>query len=172
MAILLDREDELKNKLISKFRKVRYNMQTNAGFEYIKNLIRLALSFKDQSLGQSLFKQLFELQVDDNSVILIDEVVNYNNPKVQFGPRNEYTIDLNEVLMNGELTAYNNINSLLDKLANEGSFSRAQLQEVFNLNKQNSKSEIYSRLNNHLEKTNTIPTGSQLAFILLYKQYN
>ena len=27
-------------------------------------------------------------------------------------------------------------------------------------------------INNHLEKTNTTPTGSQLAFILLYKQYN
>jgi hypothetical protein len=172
VSILIDREDELKNKLISKFRKVRYNMQTNAGFEYIKNLIKLALSFKDQSLGHNLFKQLFELQVDEHSVVLIDDVVNYSNPKIQFGPRNEYTVDLSEVLTNGEMTSYNNINSFLDRLVAEGSFSKAQLQEIFNLNKQNSKSEIFSRLNNHLEKTNTTPTGSQLAFILLYKQYN
>ncbi|MEI7589490.1 MAG: hypothetical protein WCJ68_08335 [Chitinophagia bacterium] len=172
VSILLDREDDFKKKLLSKFRKVRYNMQTNAGFEYIKNLIRLALSFKDQALGHELFKQLFELQIDENSVVLVEDLVNYNNPKVQFGPRNEYTVDLNEVLMNGELYAYNNINLMLEKLAAEGLFSKTQLQEIFNLNKQNSKVDIYNRLNNHLEKTNTTPTGSQLAFILLYKQYN
>ena len=172
VSILLDREDDFKKKLLSKFRKVRYNMQTNAGFEYIKNLIKLALSFKDQNLGHELFKQLFELQVDENSVVLVEDLVNYNNSKIQFGPSNEYTVDLNEVLMNGELIAYNNINSMLDKLATEGSFNKAQLLEIFNLNKKNSKVDIYNRLNNHLEKTNTTPTGSQLAFILLYKQYN
>ena len=172
VSILLDREDELKKKLFSKFRKVRYNMQTNAGFGYIKNLIRLALSFKDQTLGHDLFKQLFELQVDENTLILVEDLVNYNNPRIQFGPRNEYTVELSEVLVNGELKTFNNINSMLDKLAMEGSFNKAQLLEIFNLNKQNSKADIYNRLNNHLEKTNTTPTGSQLAFILLYKQYN
>ena len=172
VSILLDREDELKKKLFSKFRKVRYNMQTNAGFGYIKNLIRLALSFKDQTLGHDLFKQLFELQVDENTLILVEDLVNYNNPRIQFGPRNEYTVELSEVLVNGELKTFNNINSMLDKLAMEGAFNKAQLLEIFNLNKQNSKADIYNRLNKHLEKTNTTPTGSQLAFILLYKQYN
>ena len=172
VSILLDREDEFKKNLFSKFRKVRYNMQTNAGFNYIKSLIQLALSFKDQNLGYDLFKQLFELQVDDNSVVLIDDVVNYNNPKIQFGPRNEYTVELSEVLVNGEMNTFKNVNSMLDKLTMVGAFEKSQLQEIFNLNKQNSKSDIYTRLNNHLEKTNTAPTGSQLAFILLYKQYN
>jgi len=40
------------------------------------------------------------------------------------------------------------------------------------LKEQNTKLDIYNKLQNHLEKTNTQPTGSQLAFILLYKQYN
>ena len=112
------------------------------------------------------------MQVDENTLILVEDLVNYNNPRIQFGPRNEYTVELSEVLVNGELKTFNNINSMLDKLAMEGSFNKAQLLEIFNLNKQNSKADIYNRLNNHLEKTNTTPTGSQLAFILLYKQYN
>jgi hypothetical protein len=172
VSILIDREDDFKKKLFSKFRKVRYNMQTNAGFEYIKNLIRLALSFKDQNLGHNLFKQLFELQVDEDSVVLVDDLVNYNNSKIKFGPKNEYTVDLSEVLVNGEMNTFKNVNSMLEKLSMEGSFDKAQLHEIFNLDKQNSKADIYNRLNNHLEKTNTTPTGSQLAFILLYKQYN
>jgi hypothetical protein len=110
--------------------------------------------------------------VDEDSVVLVDDLVNYNNSKIKFGPKNEYTVDLSEVLVNGEMNTFKNVNSMLEKLSMEGSFDKAQLHEIFNLDKQNSKADIYNRLNNHLEKTNTTPTGSQLAFILLYKQYN
>jgi hypothetical protein len=37
---------------------------------------------------------------------------------------------------------------------------------------QDSKKDVFTKLNYHLAKTNTVPAGSQLAFILLYKQYS
>ena len=170
--ILITAEDEFKVKLFNKFKKVRFNIQTNAGYIHTKHLILLSLSFSDQQLGKQLFQQLFEVQVDENSVVLIEDLVNYNSNSIHFGPNNEYKVELNEVLLNGELKNFKSVDAMLDKLTVEASIEKTKLLDIFNLKDQNSKLDIFNKLNSHLEKTNTQPTGSQLAFILLYKQYN
>jgi hypothetical protein len=170
--ILVEAEDEFKVKLFNKFKKVRFNIQTNAGYIHTKHLILLSISFKDQQLGKNLFQQLFEVQVDENSVVLIEDLVNYNSNSIHFGPNNEYKVELNEVLLNGELKNFKSVDSMLDKLTVEANIEKTKLLDIFNLNEQNSKLDIYNKLQSHLEKTNSQPTGSQLAFILLYKQYN
>lgn len=170
--ILMGVEDEFKAKLFNKFKKVRFNIQTNAGYIHTKHLILLSLSFRDQQLGKQLFQQLFEVQVDENSVVLIEDLVNYNSNSIHFGPNNEYKVELNEVLLNGELKNFKSIDAMLDKLTMDASIEKNKLLDIFNLKEQNTKLDIYNKLQNHLEKTNTQPTGSQLAFILLYKQYN
>lgn len=170
--ILITAEDEFKVKLFNKFKKVRFNIQTNAGYIHTKHLILLSLSFSDLQLGKQLFQQLFEVQVDENSVVLIEDLVNYNSNSIHFGPNNEYKVELNEVLLNGELKNFKSVDAMLDKLTVEASIEKTKLLDIFNLKDQNSKLDIYNKLNSHLEKTNTQPTGSQLAFILLYKQYN
>ena len=170
--ILTGAEDEFKAKLFNKFKKVRFNIQTNAGYIHTKHLILLSLSFTNQQLGKQLFQQLFEVQVDENSVVLIEDLVNYNSNSIHFGPNNEYKIELNEVLLNGELKNFKSVDAMLDKLTAEAFIEKGKLLDIFNLNQQNSKLDIYNKLQSHLEKTNTQPTGSQLAFILLYKQYN
>jgi len=170
--ILISAEDELKVKLFNKFKKVRFNIQTNAGYVHTKHLILLSLSFSNQQLGKQLFQQLFEVQVDENSVVLIEDLVNYNSNSIHFGPNNEYKVELNEVLVNGELKNFKYVDAMLDKLTLEASIEKNQLLDIFNLKDQNSKADIFNKLNNHLEKTKTQPTGSQLAFILLYNQYN
>jgi hypothetical protein len=40
------------------------------------------------------------------------------------------------------------------------------------MKEQDSKKDVFNKLNYHLNKTNTSPSGAQLAFILLYKQYS
>lgn len=170
--ILIPAKDELKVKLFNKFKKVRFNIQTNAGYIHTKHLILLSLSFTNQQLGKQLFQQLFEVQVDENSVVLIEDLVNYNSNSIHFGPNNEYKVELNEVLVNGELKNFKQVDAMLDKLTQEASIEKSQLLDIFNLKDQNSKADIFNKLNNHLEKTKTQPTGSQLAFILLYNQYN
>lgn len=170
--ILMGAEEEFKVKLFNKFKKVRFNIQTNAGYIHTKHLILLSLSFSNQQLGKQLFQQLFEVQVDENSVVLIEDLVNYNSNTIHFGPNNEYKVELNEVLLNGELKNFKSVNAMLDKLTVEASIEKTKLLDIFNLKDQNSKLDIFNKLNSHLEKTNTQPTGSQLAFILLYKQYN
>ena len=170
--ILTGAEDEFKAKLFNKFKKVRFNIQTNAGYIHTKHLILLSLSFTNQQLGKQLFQQLFEVQVDENSVVLIEDLVNYNSNSIHFGPNNEYKVELNEVLLNGELKNFKSIDAMLDKLTMDASIEKIKLLDIFNLKEQNTKLDIYNKLQNHLEKTNTQPTGSQLAFILLYKQYN
>jgi hypothetical protein len=61
---------------------------------------------------------------------------------------------------------------LIEKLTQDNVSIKQHLFEVFDLRDQNSKKEVFEKLNYHLNKSNVQPSGAQLAFILLYKQYS
>ena len=172
VQILHAKDDNTKSKLFSKFKKVIYDLQTEAGYVYLKTLVQLSVSFNDTVIGNELFKNVVEFKIDENSSIALDDIVNHYAETIYFGPKNEYNVVLNEIFINGELNNVNYVNATIEKLSNDNVASKSKLLEVFNLKEQDSKSEIFKKLNYHLAKNNTAPTGSQLAFILLFKQYN
>ena len=170
--LLTGQADDLKKKLLSKFKKVRYNVDTAAGYAYLKNLVQSTLSFSDSSLGQQYFNRIIEFQIAESKTIVLDDVVNCYSDTIYFGPKNEYSVALNELFVNGELTYLNYINSIIEKLVADNVTTKSKLLELFNMKEQDSKKDVFTKLNYHLAKTNTVPAGSQLAFILLYKQYS
>ena len=170
--ILLTQPDDVKKKLFNKVKKLKYNLATSTGYTYLKTLAQSALSFKDAIVGQELFKNIIEIQVDDNNTITLDDVVNCYADTIYFGPKNEYSVVLNELFVNGELNNLNYVNSIIEKLVNDNIATKSKLMEVFNFKEQDSKKDVFNKLNYHLNKTNTSPSGAQLAFILLYKQYS
>jgi hypothetical protein len=170
--ILLTQPDDLKKKLFNKVKKLKYNLVTAAEYTYLRTLVQSALSFKDANVGQELFKNIIEIQVDDNNSITLDDVVNCYADTIYFGPKNEYSVILNELFVNGELNNLNYVNSIIEKLVNDNVATKSKLLEVFNIKEQDSKKDVFNKLNYHLNKTNTSPSGAQLAFILLYKQYS
>jgi len=170
--ILNSESDDLKKKLLSKFKKVRYNVDTAAGYAYLKNLVQNTLSFSESSLGQQYFNKIIEFQIAENKTIVLDDVVNCYADTIYFGSKNEYSVALNELFVNGELTYLNYINTIIEKLVADNVSKKSKLLELFNLNEQDTKKDVFTKLNYHLAKTNTVPAGSQLAFILLYKQYS
>lgn len=170
--ILLTQSDELKKKLFNKVKKLKYNLVTAAGYSYLKTVVQSVLSFKDTAAGQELFKNIVEIQVDEQNAITLDDVVNCYADTIYFGPKNEYSVVLSEIFVNGELNNLNYINSIIEKLITDSVASKSKLLEVFNLKEQDTKKDVFTKLNYHLNKTNTAPSGAQLAFILLYKQYS
>jgi hypothetical protein len=170
--ILQTQSDELKKKLFNKFKKIRYNVSNETGYSYLKTLVQSAISFADAAAGQALFNKIIEVQIDNNVIITLDDVVNCYADTIYFGPKNEYSVNLSELFVNGELHNLNFINSIIEKLATDGIANKSKLLEVFNLKEQDSKKDVFNKLNYHLNKTNTAPSGAQLAFILLYKQYS
>jgi len=170
--ILLAQSDELKKKLFNKVKKLKYNLVTAAGYSYLKTLVQSALSFKDGVVGQELFKSVIDIQVDEQNTITLDDVVNCYADTIYFGPKNEYSVVLSEIFVNGELNNLNFVNSIIEKLITDNVASKSKLLEVFNLKEQDTKKDVFNKLNYHLNKTNTAPSGAQLAFILLYKQYS
>ncbi len=170
--ILQNQSDELKKKLFNKFKKIRYNVSNETGYSYLKTLVQSAISFKDTAAGQALFNKIIEVQIENNLVITLDDVVNCYADTIYFGPKNEYSVNLSELFVNGELHNLNFINAIIEKLAADGVANKSKLLEVFNLKEQDSKKDVFNKLNYHLNKTNTAPSGAQLAFILLYKQYS
>ncbi len=170
--ILQTQSDELKKKLFNKFKKIRYNVANETGYSYLKTLVQSAICFTDAMAGQALFNKIIEVQIENNVVITLDDVVNCYADTIYFGPKNEYSVNLSELFVNGELHNLNFINAIIEKLATDGVANKSRLLEVFNLKEQDSKKDVFTKLNYHLNKTNTAPSGAQLAFILLYKQYS
>jgi hypothetical protein len=169
---LISKQDDTKKKLFNKFNKIKYNTQTDAGYVYIKTLTKLGATFADQTIAQELLKSIIELQVDDNLTITNADVVNSYADTIYFGPKNEYSVVLKDIFLNGELENLNYFIQLIEKLASDGVAHKSKLLELFNLKEQDSKKEVFNKLNYHLAKTNTVAGGAQLAFILLYKQYS
>jgi len=172
ITLLQAQSDELKTKLWSKFKKIKYNIVSNEGYNYLKLLVQSALSFNKSSTGAQIFDNLIEFQVSDSIIITLNDVVNYTAETIYFGPKNEYSVHLKELFTNGELEHLIHVQSIIEKLVLDNVTSKSKLLQLFNLNEHDTKKEVFDKLNYHLTKTNTSPSGSQLAFVLLYKQYS
>jgi len=173
LIVLLDNQsDELKNKLWTKFKKIKYNHSTNEGYSYLKLLVQSSISFINNNNGIQLFNKLIEFQISDQKIINLQDVVNYSAETIYFGPKNEYSVNLKELFLNGELENLSYVNTIIEKLVSDNVAPKSKLVQLFNLSEHDSKKEVFDKLNYHLTKTNTSPSGAQLAFVLLYKQYS
>lgn len=172
ITLLQTQSDELKTKLWSKFKKIKYNVISNEGYDYLKLLVQSALSFSKPSTGAQIFDNLIEFQVTESITITLNDVVNYTAETIYFGPKNEYSVHLKELFNNGELEHLIHVQSIIEKLVLDNVTSKSKLLQLFNLNEHDTKKEVFDKLNYHLTKTNTSPSGAQLAFVLLYKQYS
>jgi hypothetical protein len=169
---LASKQDETKKKLFNKFKKIKYNAQNDTGYVYLKTLTKLAATFTDQLVAQALLTSIVEIQVNDTLTITNADVVNSYADTIYFGPKNEYSVVLKDIFLNAELDNLGYFNNLIEKLTSDGVAHKTKLLELFNLKEQDSKKEVFNKLNYHLAKTNTVAGGAQLAFILLYKQYS
>lgn len=170
--ILVTQPDELKKKLFTKVKKLKYNLSNATGYSYLKTIVQTAISFRENLVGQELFKSILEIQVDDSLTITLDDVVNCYAETIYFGPNNEYSVVLNELFLKGELNNLGYVQQIIEKLVADNVATKSKLLQVFNLKEQDTKKDVFNKLNYHLNKTNTAPSGAQLAFILLYKQYS
>jgi hypothetical protein len=172
IGLLDNQSDELKLKLWTKFKKIKYNHSTNEGYAYLKLLVQSSISFINNNNGIQLFNKLIELQISDQKIIHLQDVVNYSAETIYFGPKNEYSVNLKELFLNGELENLSYVNTIIEKLVSDNVAPKSKLVQLFNLSEHDSKKEVFDKLNYHLTKTNTSPSGAQLAFVLLYKQYS
>ena len=172
ITLLQSQSDELKSRLWSRFKKIKYNLATDSGYNYLKLLVQSIISFTNASFGAHIFNKLIEFQVSESKFIVLNDVINFNEETIFFGPQNEYSIHLSELFLNGELENLAYINSIIDRLVSENVAPKYKLVQLFNLTEHNTKKEVFNKLNYHFTKTNTKPNRAQLLFVLLYNQYS
>jgi len=170
--LLQSQSDELKSKLWSRFKKIKYNLVTNFGYSYLKLLVQSTISYTNASYGSQIFKKLIQFQVTESKFIVLNDVVNYSAETIYFGQQNEYSIHLNELFLNGELENLSYINTIIEKLVSDNIAPKSKLVQLFGLSEYNSKKEVFDKLNYQINKTNSNPSRAQLLFVLLYKQYS
>jgi len=169
---LQTQSDDLKSKLWSRFKKIKFNVITNSGHDFLKLLVQSTISFSNSNHGAQIFKNLIEFQVAENKFIVLNDVINYNAETIYFGPQNEYSIHLNELFSNNELENLSYINTIIDQLVLDNVAPKYKLIQLFGLSEFNSKKEVFDKLNYQFSKTNSKPNRAQLLFVLLYKQYS
>lgn len=172
VEIISSSSDLIKMKLLQRFKKIRYDIESSSGYATIKSIIQLILTFRDRTGAIQLLKQILEIYFEKEKYIVLEDVVNYQSDIIYFGSKNEYSVNVNELFLNNELKNIEYVNVLIEKLTHDNVSIKQHLFEVFDLRDQNSKKEVFEKLNYHLNKSNVQPSGAQLAFILLYKQYN
>lgn len=172
ILLLQSQSDELKSRLWSRFKKIKFNFVTNSGYSFLKLLVQSTVSFTNSNRGAQIFNNLIEFQVTESKFIVLNDVINYSAETIYFGPQNEYSIHLNELFSNSELENLSYINSIIDQLVSDNVAPRYKLIQLFGLSEFNSKKEVYDKLNYQFSKTNTKPNRAQLLFVLLYKQYS
>jgi len=172
IILLQSQSDDLKSKLWSRFKKIKFNVVTNSGYAFLKLLVQSTISFSNSNHGAQIFKNLIEFQVAENKFIVLNDVINYNAETIYFGPQNEYSIHLNELFSNNELENLSYINTIIDQLVLDNVAPKYKLIQLFGLSEFNSKKEVFDKLNYQFSKTNSKPNRAQLLFVLLYKQYS
>ena len=172
ITLLQSQSDELKSKLWSRFKKIKYNFVTNSGYSFLKLLVQSTISFSNSNHGAQIFNNLIEFQLTESKFIVLNDVINYSAETIYFGPQNEYSIHLNELFSNSELENLSYINTIIDHLVSDNVAPKYKLVQLFGLSEFNSKKEVYDKLNYQFSKTNTKPNRAQLLFVLLYKQYS
>ena len=172
IILLQSQSDELKSKLWSRFKKIKFNVLTNFGYSYLKLLVQSTISYTNSSYGAQIFNKLIEFQVTESKFIVLNDVVNFSAETIYFGQQNEYSIHLNELFLNGELENLNYINTIIEKLVSDNIAPKSKLVQLFGLSDYNSKKEVFDKLNYQITKTNSNPNRAQLLFVLLYKEYS
>ena len=170
--ILVTTDDVLKKKALQRFKKLTYFIETDLGYSLLKSAAKIATSMTDLLEAKQLVKKTLSISIDQETTITLDDVVNFHSDIMHFGPNNEYSVLLSDIFLKGELNSLKLIRAIVDKLFQEGVSAKPKLNEIFDLKEGDSKKEIFDKLNYHLSKTNTVASGSQLAFNLLYKQYS
>ena len=66
IILLQSQSDELKSKLWSRFKKIKFNVLTNFGYSYLKLLVQSTISYTNASYGAQIFNKLIEFQVTES----------------------------------------------------------------------------------------------------------
>lgn len=151
---------------------ITYNISTNESYECIKAFVIVAQSVKNKSILDQIIFNNITFEISPNEIIKIKDIVYFKNDYVLFGQNNEYKIAIKDIFLNNELNYFKHFETLINKLVEDQVSNHSNLLELFNFTKVDDIQDIYDKLNRSLVKRNASPYGSQLAFTLLYKQFN
>lgn len=170
--ILIDQYDDLKEKFIYKIPKLIFESNESIGYNQCSSIIRLLSSFENRSLANSILKNKLQLQTDTNTYITLNEVVHYFSDVINFGDKNEYSIKINDLFLNGEVANLTFVNKLISKLHMDEVSDQITLRNLFGLDQYDTKVDLLSKLNFNSFNYKDNLSQDQMSFILLLKQYN
>jgi hypothetical protein len=169
--LLNQKSDDTKKLFWDRFDKITYDSKNGAGYLVLKTFVKSVANFQNRKNGSNLLLDKVEIISDTNEVITRNDVIHFQDEVVYFGHDKEYNVKINELFSSDELSHLGYFEAIIDKLANEEVLTKEGLNQLFNLNNEDTVEDLLKTLNRHLAKTKTEPTGAQLSFVLLCKVF-
>lgn len=170
--IIKDENDNCKIYFLELFNTIIYNQNSYASYQYLKSYLNVVLSLSNTSLIKKYIFNKIHIEVNPNEILNLYDLIYFRNGNVNFGNKNEFNISLTELFNRGEVNYFHHFEQLVHKLMNDNLIDLNILSELLNYNESDRKQYLYDKLSQLINDSNTIPTGSQLAFLLLFKQIN
>lgn len=170
--IIKDENDNCKIYFLELFNTIIYNQNSFTSYQYLKSYLNVVLSLSNTSLIKKYIFNKIQIEINPNEILNLYDIIYFKNGNVNFGNRNEYNISLNDLFNRNEINYFHHFEQLVHKLKNDNLLNLNILSELLNYNETDRKQYLYEKLSQLINESNTIPTGSQLAFLLLFKQIN
>ena len=172
LSSLLDQKsDNTKQLFWDRFDKITYDPKNGTTYSVLKTFVKSIANFQNRKNGSNLLLDKVEIITDANEIITRNDVIHFQDEVVYFGNDKEYNVKINELFSSDELSHLGYFEAIIDKLANEEVLTKEGLNQLFNLNNEDTVEDLLKTLNRHLAKTKTEPTGAQLSFVLLCKVF-
>jgi hypothetical protein len=170
--IIKEENDNCKIYFLELFKTIIYNQNSFASYQYLKSYLNVVLSLSNTSLIKKYVFNKINIEVNPNEILNLYDLIYFRNGNVNFGNTNEFNISLTELFNRGEVNYFNHFEQLVHKLMNDNLLNLNILTELLNYSESDRKQYLYEKLSQSIKNSNTIPTGAQLAFLLLFKQIN
>ncbi|WP_445457723.1 AAA domain-containing protein [Flavobacterium sp. HNIBRBA15423] len=169
--IVVSQEDSVKIEFLNKCGFISINLQDYKGYEKLKNVIKVALSFADISIPKPILQSSISIRIDETKAINLNDTISSNSDSIYFGEANEYHLKLSDIFSSDETGYSKHIESIIEKLHNDYQYDKSKLGQLFNLNESENKEDILLRINSSIKSNGYLANASQLCYILLYKKY-
>jgi hypothetical protein len=149
-----------------------YNSNSKNDIKKLSLLVKL-ISFTDnKDKAKEIFINKVSFINKNKKSFKITDAINYNFKTIDFGPQNEFKLLVKEIFSSEELSRIETLNKISADLIKNKIGAASVISNLFGSNDFDTKHTLYDKLNKSLKENKITPEGTQLLYLLLYKQFN
>jgi hypothetical protein len=167
VQILFDKNDQTKLFFLDKFKNLEYQSGDKDSLKKIQSIILLLASFNNKHVAKDVFRRILVIPQMGGKDFKLEEKLPLKVSNIRLGDNKIFEItDLfdKQYIQNCQLVL-----QLQEQLIESKFIDIATLMNFFDIDKEDTVNELYTKYNNYINKYEIIPNSVQIEFALLCK---